>query len=154
MKQTIIQLIAGAFGSAGYALVFHLRRRYIPLVMIGGVIGWGCYLLAAAHFHGIFLPTLIAGFATDLYAEILARVCKAPSTPFFITSAIPLIPGGTLYYCMDAIVRNDLDKAGYYGQTTLFYALGIAAGMAIAWSLCDFQRKMAQIHTAKTNPQS
>ncbi|MEE8826615.1 MAG: threonine/serine exporter family protein [Eubacteriales bacterium] len=148
MTKTIIQLAAGAFGSAGYAFLFHLRRRYIIPAMLGGLLGWGCYLLAVASFGGIFLPTLIAGFVTDLYAEILARVFKAPSTPFFITSAIPLFPGSTLYYCMDAIVRNDLAKAGSYGQTTILYALGIAAGMAVAWSLCDFQRKLAGLRAS------
>ncbi|MCH4040317.1 MAG: threonine/serine exporter family protein [Eubacteriales bacterium] len=149
MTKTVIQLAAGAFGSAGYALLFHLRRRYILPAMLGGIIGWGCYLLSAYCFGGIFLPTLLAGFFTDLYAEILARTFRAPSTPFFITSAIPLFPGSTLYYCMDAIVRNDLSKAGSYGRTTILYALGIAAGMAIAWSLCDFQRKLAGLRRTR-----
>ena len=147
MTKVLVQLAAGAFGSAGYAFCFHLRRRYILPALLGGIIGWGCYLLSSFYFGGIFLPTLLAGFFTDLYAEILARVFKAPSTPFFITSAIPLFPGSTLYYCMDAIVRNDLTKAAFYGKTTILYALGIAAGMAIAWSLCDFHRKLTGLRT-------
>ena len=42
-----------------------------------------------------FLPTLFASFVTDVYAEILARICK--HLRLFVTSIIPLIPGSTLY---------------------------------------------------------
>ena len=66
----------------------------------------------------------------------------APSTPFFITAAIPLIPGSTLYYCMNAVVSNDLSAAGHFGEQTFLAALGIAGGMAIAWCLADLSRKL------------
>ena len=58
MTKVLVQLAAGAFGSAGYAFCFHLRRRYILPAMLGGIIGWGCYLLSSFYFGGIFLPTL------------------------------------------------------------------------------------------------
>ena len=83
-----------------------------------------------------------AGFCAALYAEILARCCNAPSTPFFITAAIPLIPGSTLYYCMNAVVSNDLSAAEHFGEQTFLAALGIAGGMAIAWCLADLSRKL------------
>ena len=50
---------------------------------------------------------------------MLARCRNAPSTPFFITAAIPLIPGSTLYYCMNAAVSNDLPAAEHFGEQTL-----------------------------------
>ena len=77
-----------------------------------------------------------------LYAEVLARCRNAPSTPFFITAAIPLIPGSTLYYCMNAVVSNDLPAAEHFGEQTFLAALGIAGGMAIAWCLADLSRKL------------
>ena len=64
------------------------------------------------------------------------------STPFFITSAIPLIPGSTLYYCMNAVVSSDLRAAEHFGEQTFLAALGIASGMAIAWCLADLSRKL------------
>ena len=82
---------------------------------------------------------------------MLARCRNAPSTPFFITAAIPLIPGSTLYYCMNAVVSNDLPAAEHFGEQTLLVmereperlaALGIAGGMAIAWCLADLSRKL------------
>ena len=74
--------------------------------------------------------------------EILARSCRSTSTSFFVTSVIPLIPGSTLYYCMRSVVEGNLHQAWNYGRDTFLYALGIAAGMSIAWAICDFLRKI------------
>ena len=76
----------------------------------------------------------------DVYAEILARICKETSTSFFVTSVIPLIPGSTLYYCMNSIVEGNTVRALEYGRDTFLFAFGIAAGMSIAWSICYFLR--------------
>ena len=57
---------------------------------------------------------------------------------------IPLVPGRTLYYCIDALVQNEPEQAQRYGTETFLYALAIAAGMAIAWTLCDLSRKIGK----------
>ena len=126
MIQVFSQLLSAALGSVGFGLIFNLNRRYLPAAGVGGLLAWLAYLLAA----------------NTLYAEILARCCNAPSTPFFITAAIPLIPGSTLYYCMNAVVSNDLSAAEHFGEQTFLAALGIAGGMAIAWCLADLSRKL------------
>ena len=102
MIQVFSQLLSAALGSVGFGLIFNLNRRYLPAAGVGGLLAWLAYLLAANTLHSVFLANLLAGFCAALYAEILARCCNAPSTPFFITAAIPLIPGSTLYYCMNA----------------------------------------------------
>ena len=139
----IIQVITGAVGSVGFGLIFNLRKKYILQAAAGGFLSWSIYLLCSHYVRsGIFLPTLAASFGTAIYTEILARVCKAPATIFFITSVIPLIPGKTLYYCMNAIVLNDYAGARQYGSVTFLYSVAIAAGMTMAWVLCDFSRKV------------
>ena len=144
-KQQIIQLLSGTAGSVGFGLIFNLRKKYLPLVAAGGFLGWLVYLLCSRYiWEGVFLPTLAASFATAIFAEVLARVCHAPSTLFFLTAVIPLVPGRTLYYCIDALVQNEPEQAQRYGTETFLYALAIAAGMAIAWTLCDFSRKIGK----------
>jgi uncharacterized membrane protein YjjB (DUF3815 family) len=139
----VIQLFAGAIGCVGFGLIYNLRLRYLPLAAGGGFLCWFIYLLSSEYlFSGIFLPTLASGFVTAMYAEVLARICRAPSTPFFITSVLPLVPGSTLYYCIDALVQNETARAQSYGIQTFLYALAIAGGMAIAWTICDFSRKV------------
>lgn len=102
----MIQLITGAIGSVGFGILFHIKKKYLPLAAVGGFLSWLVFLLGKEFWGNVFLPTLMAGFVTDVYAEILARICKETSTSFFVTSVIPLIPGSTLYYCMNSIVEG------------------------------------------------
>ena len=142
MITTVIQLITGAIGSVGFGILFHMKNKYLPLAAAGGFLSWMFFLLGKGIWGEVFLPSLLAGFIADVYAEILARICKETSTSFFVTSVIPLIPGSTLYYCMRSVVEGDLHQAWNYGRDTFLYALGIAAGMSIAWAICDFLRKI------------
>ena len=138
----MIQLITGAIGSVGFGILFHIKKKYLPLAAVGGFLSWLVFLLGKEFWGNVFLPTLMAGLVTDVYAEILARICKETSTSFFVTSVIPLIPGSTLYYCMSSIVEGNTVQALEYGRDTFLFAFGIAAGMSIAWSICYFLRSI------------
>ena len=137
----VIQLITGALGSVGFGILFHMKKKYLPLAAAGGFISWMVFLLGKGLWGNVFLPSLLAGFIVDVYAEILARICKETSTSFFVTSVIPLIPGSTLYYCMNSIVEGNTVQALEYGRDTFLFAFGIAAGMSIAWAICYFTQK-------------
>ncbi|MBR2913373.1 MAG: threonine/serine exporter family protein, partial [Oscillospiraceae bacterium] len=54
---------------------------------------------------------------------------------FFIPTAIPLVPGSTLYYTMRSVVQGELSTAADYGIQTLQTALAIAAGVSLVWSM-------------------
>ena len=120
MMQTIIQLLSGALGCIGFGLLFHLNRRYLPAAGVGGLLAWLAYLLAAPAVHGTFLANLVGGVCAALYAEFMARWYNAPSTPFFITAAVPLIPGSTLYYCMNAVRLQQSAGRGALWRADLF----------------------------------
>ena len=126
----VIQLITGALGSVGFGILFHMKKKYLPLAAVGGFISWMVFLLGKGLWGNVFLPSLLAGFIVDVYAEILA------------TSVIPLIPGSTLYYCMNSIVEGNTVQALEYGRDTFLFAFGIAAGMSIAWAICYFLRSI------------
>ena len=85
MMQVLSQLLSAALGSVGFGLIFNLNRRYLPAAAVGGFLAWLAYLLADHALSSAFLANLLAGFCAAFYAEILARCCNAPSTPFFIT---------------------------------------------------------------------
>ena len=124
----IVQLFTGAAGSVAFGILFHMKKKHLPLAALGGFLGWLLFIICRECWGGVFFPTLAAAFGIDLYAEILARSCRSTSTSFFVTSVIPLIPGSTLYYCMRSVVEGDLHQAWNYGRDTFLYALGIAAG--------------------------
>ena len=103
----MIQLITGAIGSVGFGILFHIKKKYLPLAAVGGFLSWLVFLLGKE---------------------------------FWGNSVIPLIPGSTLYYCMNSIVEGNTVRALEYGRDTFLFAFGIAAGMSIAWSICYFLR--------------
>ncbi len=140
--QALVQLVSAAFVSFGFGLIYHSNRRLLLFLAAGGTLGWIGYLVGYHYWGGVFLSNLLAGFCTASYSEILARIKNAPSTAFFIPSTIPLVPGSTLYYCMSAVAENRLTDAAQFGWKTAMCALGIAGGMAIAWCLADFSRKV------------
>ena len=65
-------------------------------------------------------------FATA-YAEVMARLTKAPATPILACSIIPLVPGGKLYYTTYYFVVGETEN--FY--EALVALLRIASGLAV-----------------------
>ena len=61
----------------------------------------------------------------------MARVNKAPATIFLTAAAVPLIPGGSLYYTMLGIVEKDSAAFSENGIAALTIALAISLGFVI-----------------------
>ena len=100
----IIQTTAAFLGSIGFAIFFKMKGKQIVLAGIGGAVTWIVYLLIQHFIEGYFVPYLVASIFVGIYAEIMARVNKAPATIFLTAAAVPLIPGGSLYYTMLGLV--------------------------------------------------
>ena len=133
--EIIVQLVTGMLGSVGFALMFGLKKQYLIAAALGGLLNWGLYLLGLRLWNTIFFAGLLASAFSALYSEIMARIKKAPATLFFITSVIPLVPGSALFNtCSNAVMRN-WTEAKAYANTTLQYALSIAAGACIIWAI-------------------
>ena len=92
----IIQTLAAFVGSMGFAIFFKMKGKQIVLAVVGGAVTWVVYLLVQHFIEGYFVPYLAASIFVGIYAEIMARVNKAPATIFLTASAVPLIPGGRL----------------------------------------------------------
>ena len=77
-----VQLIMALLGSAGFAILFHLRRELMAVASFGGLLCWLVYLICEPVMSGYFFPSFVASACGAFYAEVLARVLKVPSTPF------------------------------------------------------------------------
>ena len=78
----VIQLITGAL--VPWDLEFSsYEKKYLPLAAAGGFISWMVFLLGKGLWGNVFLPSLLAGFIVDVYAEILARSVKKHSNILF-----------------------------------------------------------------------
>lgn len=136
-----VQLLTAWIGSLGFALLFGIRRRYLLVASLGGLMAWAIYLAMEAWLHVGFLSCLVASAFGLVYAEFLARRLKTPATLFVIPAIVPLVPGGILYSAMSSAVRGDMAAARDYGTQTLEYALAIAAGISFVVALRELQTR-------------
>lgn len=67
---------------------------------LGGLLAWGSYLIFLYLGCSDVIGYLLSSMLITVYAEICARCFRAPATVFLMSSAIPLIPGGSLYRTM------------------------------------------------------
>lgn len=123
-----IQIAAAFVGSIGFAIILKIKGRQIIYAGIGGMLTWAVYLACYQVVESYFWANLVAAMFVAFYAEIMARVNKAPATIFLTAAAVPLIPGRNLYYMMFGIVSKDPMMTGQNGMTAGIIALAIGLG--------------------------
>ena len=129
MREYIIQTLMGALGSVGFAILFNVRKRQLILFFLGGALDWAVYLLCIHHGYSVFLGTLFATMTAAFTSEVLARILRTPVLILLVPMLVPLIPGGALYRCMDALVRTNKEQFFAYGTTAITSAGAIALGI-------------------------
>lgn len=97
----LIQIFTGFLGSFGFSVLFNIRGRKLWVASLGGLISWTIFLLLEPVFQGEASRYFFAAAAVTVYSEFFARVLKTPTTTFLVSSIVPLIPGGSLYYTMN-----------------------------------------------------
>ena len=142
MNGTVLQLIASFFGALGFSLIFNVEKKHLLPCAAGGVAVWGAYL-ASADLLGLndLLSAAVSAAVCQLLAEGLARLLKAPTTTFCIPALVPLIPGGSLYRTMDAVILRDWAAFRAYGSATLQVAFGIALGLSFVSGILFILRR-------------
>ena len=126
----VIQVIAAFFGSIGFAIILKIRGKQITYAGIGGMLTW-IYLVVYPLVDSYFWGNLIASLFVAVYAEVMARVNKAPATIFLTAAAVPLIPGRNLYYMMFGLVNEDYHLAYSNGVAALLISLAIGLGFVV-----------------------
>lgn len=142
----ILQVITGCIGSFGFALLFNVRGKRLWIAALGGFLSWLIFLLLSRFIDSEPINYFIVSFLISIYAEIMARVMKTPTTTFITTSLIPLIPGGSLYYTMAYAFQSDagrfVEKAVYTLELAAALALGVIAATAFTKLFCNGLRVM------------
>ena len=135
-----LQIVMAFLGSLGFALMFNLRKRFLPEASLNGTVCWIIFLLCQYYKLNIFTSSMLASVWSAACAEVLARVHKTPSNQFLIIALMPLVPGGMLYRTMESFVQGELiqgiaKEANQFTRTTMSYALGIAVGISLVYSI-------------------
>ena len=128
----VIQIITGFIGSLGFAILFNVRGKKMLFAALGGLLSWGIFVLLGFAIESEAVRYFIVAALISLYAEVMARVLRTPTTTFIMTALIPLIPGGSLYYTMAYALESDLTRFFEKGVDTLQLALALALGVIVA----------------------
>lgn len=131
MTDQWITILAAGVGSAGFAFFFNAKKSQIFCAAISGLFVSGLYLLLTSFYDSILLDNMLCAMFVTAYAEIFARVMKAPSSVFLLPAIIPLVPGGFLYYAMYGLVTGANEEAWQNANATMLTALGIAMGILV-----------------------
>lgn len=135
MKNEIIQIIMGFIGSLGFGILFNVRGKRLAFASLGGLLSWGLFVLFSMFLKSEPLNYFLVALIISIYAEIMARILKTPTTTFITTSLIPLIPGSSLYYTMAYAFNSDVNNFFTKAVYTLQLASCLALGIIIAVTL-------------------
>lgn len=126
-KQGLVIVITGMLGSVGFSLLFKAPKRRVFLNAMGGMLTSLIYVICCDNVDHEFFQNFFPALAATVYAEVMARVVKAPATPILACSIIPLVPGGKLYYTTYYFVVSEMEMF----RETFYELLRIASGLAV-----------------------
>lgn len=142
--QEIMQIITGGIGSVGFAILFNVRGKKLIAATLGGFLSWAAFLTLRLAIPSEPVCYFLVSALISFYSEFMARRLKTPTTTFLMTSLIPLIPGGSLYYTMvyafSGISEKFLSRGIYTLQLASALALGIITVSAISNTLSKTKR--------------
>lgn len=122
----------------GFCIVFEVRKiKFILSASFTGFVSWFVYVLLKFIGTGTWAETvrfLIATIVVASLAEIFARILKAPAVIFLIIGILPIVPGGGIYYTMEALINGDMSQFLYQGLKTAACAGAIAVGCSLVSS--------------------
>ena len=127
--------ITAFVASVSFAILFKVNKKHLIWAGIGSIVTFAIYYVLDDN---LFVAAIVSAIFTALYAEVSARIHKAPTLVFLITGVIPTVPGRYLYNTMRCLVEGNLTDGGNYFIDTMTISLGIAAGVvgvAIGWGM-------------------
>ena len=130
-----LQILAGGVGSLGFACLFNIRGKRLVVATLGGVLSWFLFVIFSYFIPNEPINYFIVSFLLSIFAEVMARIMKTPTTTFITTSLVPLIPGGSLYYTMAYGFQGQATRFVTKGVATLAKAAALALGIIIAATL-------------------
>lgn len=131
-----------AFGASfAFAVVFNIKKDKLLFSALGGFIGQLTFLLFQLIIANDIVLYMFSTIAISLYAEIMARLTKSPTTIYLAVALIPLVPGGGVYYTMLYFINSDIDLGISTGIHTLLISGALAMGIILVSSTVNLVRK-------------
>ncbi len=130
----LINSIYAFLGALGFGIIFNIRGKNLFYAALGGFFSQVVYSFSAPLFPFDIGQYFLAAAFVSLYAECMAMLRKVPVTIFLVTSMIPLVPGGLLFYMMRHFITGETAP----GVEAGLYAFQIAGAVAMGILLMSF----------------
>lgn len=127
----MIIIVSGTLGTIGFSLLFKSNPKRTFFNAMGGALTCVVYVICCEQFEHEFMQNFFPALFATAYAEVMARILKAPATPILACSIIPLVPGGKLYYTTYYFVVGQMGVFKYTLTQTLRIAAGLAVGIIV-----------------------
>ena len=138
----VVQIITGFLGAFGFSILFHIRGKRLVMSALGGLLSWTAFVLLGLLIESEPIRYFLVATFVSIYAEIMARVLKTPTTTLLMASLIPLIPGGSLYYTMAYAMSGDLENFLTKATGTLKLAAALALGILVIGAFTTTMNKI------------
>lgn len=145
MLTQLLQILASTIGSLSFAILFNIRGNKLIAVAVGGGCGWALFLFLNHMIESETISYFVVAMVISLYAELMARVLKAPTTIFIAPSLIPLVPGASLYYTMVYALEGDSNLFTDKALSTLKLASALAVGVVTSAVLMKILTQVFQM---------
>lgn len=142
MNDLFLQFIYALFATCGFAIIFHVPPKMLPICTLIGALAWTCYQLCMYFDSSPVLSCFVASCLAGFLSDICSRLCKEAATIFIIPGMICLVPGYNIYYTMEALLGSELGSAAKVGSQTLLMAGAIAAGLLVIGAVINVIRSI------------
>lgn len=126
----IKEILFCTLGSVFFAFGMKIPKNCILFVTTGSFITASCERMLN-EYYGELIACCTAMICLVFFCEVIARAKKLPTSVILIPSAIPLLPGGSIYYTMLYAITGVNDKFLLYAKSTVLTGLGISLGAVI-----------------------
>lgn len=130
------QTLAAFIGTAFFAILFGVPKKYCVPSGLVGMAGWIIFLSITKFTSlGIIAGTLCAATGVAILSRKVAVSLRCPSTVFLICGIFPLIPGGGVFWSAYYIVSYHLMDALSSGFTAIKLTAAIVVGIIISFNV-------------------
>lgn len=127
-----VQIAASFIGTAAFAVLFGVPRKFYATCGAVGAIGWALYMVLVRYTGlGVTISTVLATMLVTLSARQSAVLLHCPVTVFLLCGIFPLIPGAGVFWTTYYIVSNQLPQALSSGFAAIKVAIAIVLGIVI-----------------------
>ena len=148
MITLLSQFCLALFATLGFAVIFRVPIKSIPVCIVVGGLGWIAYLITEYYLGspvlGCFIGACVVGFCSSLAAYIF----KEATTIFIIPGILCLVPGAKIFNTMEALLKSEIKEMAEIGIDTLLMAGAIAMGLLVMGACINVIR--ALIHKTVT----